>query len=793
MLFNYLKIAFRNIHRHTSYSLINILGLALGVSCCILIFTLVTYHLSFDNFHSDSDRIYRIVTEQHRDQLSYTSSVPNPLGKVFREDYAFSEKVGRICTFDELIISFDQGKERQKFKEREVAFAETEFFEIFNYPLAVGNFQTALQKPNTAIITEKMAKKYFGDENPVGKTIRLEENLEFEITGVLHNLPENSDRKTEIYLAYGSLKDYNEWFGSDDSWGGISSQMQCFVKLNPNVTVSEVEAVFPAYVKKFRPTSKNIHHYKLQPLNDIHFNAQYNGTMEKRNLWILSSIGLFLLLTACVNFVNLATAQAINRSKEVGVRKVLGGLRKQLFWQFVLETSIITSLAIVLGLAIAYAVLPLVGELFNSTLYINLFTDWQLPLFLLSLVILITFISGSYPGLILAGFKPVSALKGKISHLSLGGFKIRRTLIVTQFSISQVLLVALIVIIYQMKYAKQSDLGFNKDAIVMIPIGSADEKMKTLKNQLAQISGVEKISTCFSAPSSSFGWRTSLLFDNRSEEEAFSISFRGADEDYLKTFDLPLVAGRNLLPSDTTREFLVNETFAKKLNFSSPEQILGANMMAGGDLRGEIVGVVKDFHDHSFHGEIKPVFISSESKNYNFYAVKVSLVNLPQTLAALDKTWSQQYPEKIFEYTFLDEQIEEFYQTEDMMLRLIQGFSLIAIFIGCMGLYGMVSFMANQKTKEIGIRKVLGSNVSQILWIFGKEFAILIGFAFLLAAPFSWWLMNQWLQNFTYHINMGGWIFALALGITSIIALLTVGYQSLRAAFMNPVRSLRTE
>lgn len=327
----------------------------------------------------------------------------------------------------------------------------------------------------------------------------------------------------------------------------------------------------------------------------------------------------------------------------------------------------------------------------------------------------------------------------------------------------------------------------------MIPIGSADEKMKTLKNQLAQISGVEKISTCFSAPSSDFGWRTSLLFDNRSEEEAFAINFRGADEDYLETFDLSLVAGRNLLPSDTTREFLVNETFVKKLNFSSPEQILGTSMMAGGDLRGEIVGVVKDFHDHSFHEQIKPVFISTELENYNFYAVKVSLINLPQTLAALDKTWSEQYPDKIYEYEFLDEQIEEFYQTEDMMLRLIQGFSLIAIFIGCMGLYGMVSFMANQKTKEIGIRKVLGSNVSQILWIFGKEFAILIGFAFLLAAPLSWWLMNQWLQNFTYRIEINVWVFILSLSITAIIALATVGYQSLRAAIMNPVRSLRTE
>ncbi|MBI1767259.1 MAG: ABC transporter permease [Bacteroidetes bacterium] len=793
MFHNYLKIAVRNINRYTSYTLINVLGLALGISCALIIFSVVKHHLTFDNFHPNSDRIYRFVTEQHRDQTSYQSSVPNPLGKVFREDYTFGEKVARICTFDELVITFELKGKEKKFKEAEVAFVESEFFDIFNYPLSQGNSQTALTEPNTAIITEKIAQKYFGDESAIGKLFRLDK-IEFKVTGILKDFSKNTDRRTEIYFSYSTLKDYNEWFASDDSWGGISSQMQCFVRLKPGITSSEVEQVLPAYVKKYRPTSKNVHHYKLQPLNDIHFNAQYGGVMEKRNLWVLSCIGFFLLITACVNFINLATAQAVNRSKEVGIRKVLGSVRRQLFWQFILETGIITLLAMVIAYTISHSALPYVSEWFTSPISTDVLFEWPLMLFMLLLFFLVTLVSGSYPGLILAGFKPVAALKGKLSHQHTGGFKIRRALIITQFSISQVLMIALIVIIYQMHYAKQSDLGFNKDAIVMVPIGSHDEKMNTLKHQLSGISGVEKISLCFTAPSASWSWSTSLRYENRAEEEGFSINFKGGDEHYLSTFDLGLVAGRNLLPSDTAREFLVNETFVKKLNLQSPDDILGTTIISGGGrMRGPVVGVVKDFHDQSFHQKINPIFISTVNDQYNYYALKVSSSNLQNTLAALEKSWSQMYPEKVYEYTFLDDQIAEFYETEDTVLKLIQAFSFIAILIGCMGLYGLVSFMAAQKTKEIGIRKVLGGSVSQILWIFGKEFSGLIIISFLLAAPASWWLMNGWLQNFQYRIDIGAWIFIIAISITFTIALLTVGFQSFKAALMNPVNSLKTE
>ncbi len=336
MLKNYFKTGLRSLSRNTSYTVINVLGLSLGISCAILIFSLVSSHLNYNNFHANSDRIYRIVTEQHRDIVGYTFSVPRPLGKAFRNDFTYGEKVARIVTLNSQLVTFQKDGELVKFKEPEASFAESEFFEIFNYPLLTGD-KNSLLTSNSAIITERLAKKYFGDENPINKTFKLNGKTDFQITGILKDLPENSDKKTEIYLPYANLKDYDENIGQDDSWGGISSSVQCFVLLREGVNPAEAEEAMVPYVKKFRPTSKNVHHYKLQPLEEIHFDGKYGGVMEKGNLWVLSFIGFFLVITACVNFINLATAQALNRAKEVGVRKVLGSQRGQLFWQFLTE------------------------------------------------------------------------------------------------------------------------------------------------------------------------------------------------------------------------------------------------------------------------------------------------------------------------------------------------------------------------------------------------------------------------------------------------------------------------
>lgn len=789
MLKSFLTLAFRNIVRSASYSMINISGLALGITCGLLIFSLVTYHLNFDTFHKDSDRIYRFVTEQHRDQINHAPSVPPAFGKTFRDDYTYAEKVARLCTAYDALISFQEGNELKKFTET-ASFADPEFFEVFNFPLVSGNSTKILAEPNTAILTERVAKKLFGNESPLDRTIRLNNTIEFKITGVLKDIPDNTDLRSEIYLSYGNIAQYNDWYAADDAWGGITSDIQTFGKLKAGITPAEIESVLPELVKKFRPTSKNVHHYKLQPLNDIHFNADYGGVMEKESLVILSIIGFFLIFTACLNFVNLATAQAVTRSKEVGVRKTLGSVRSQLFWQFALETSLIVLLATVVAFSVAFMVVPFVNELFSTRVQFNLFTDWRLTVFVPVLMITVTLLSCAYPGMVLSGFNPVQALKGKLSGGS--NFNLRRSLITVQFAISQILLIGLIVVVFQMKLFKDTDVGYDTEAIVLMPLGSNDEKVKTLKHKLAEIPQVENVTTCFTSPGAQNRWGTSIVFENRAEQEDFAVSMKAGDENYIETFGLTLAAGRNLVASDTVREFIVNETFASKLAMS-PEEILGKTMRVNGDWSGPIVGVVKDFNDASLHSDISPVAITTVLEIYQTVAVKIDMENSKETLAALEKTWLEIYPELIYDYDFLDQVTAEFYQTEEMMLTLIEVFSFIALFISCMGLYGMASFMSLQKTKEIGIRKVLGGSVSHILWIFGKEFSRLILIAFLIAAPLGWFLMSKWLENYAYHIDMNVYILMAEVVIIASIVLLTVGYKALRAAVMNPVKALRTE
>jgi putative ABC transport system permease protein len=794
MIKNYFKIAFRNLKRNKAYMAINVMGLALGITCAILIFTIIKYHLNVDRFHANTDRIYRIVTEQHRDNVSYTAGVPSPLGKALREDYNYTEKIGRIATFEDALITIKDNAGDKKFKEGPgIAFTEPEYFDIFNFPLLQGDKKTALTEPNTAIITEQVAKKYFGTTDAINRVFRLDNKIDFKVSGILKNIPENTDQHCQVYASYSTLKQYNEWLGSDNAWGGIESAMNCYVLLRPNVNPAQVESVLPEYVKKFRPKSKNVHVYKLQPLSDIHFDARYDGVMQKKTLWILSLIGFFLVITACVNFINLATAQALNRSKEVGVRKVLGSKRSQLFWQFIAETTVITVLAVIIAIALSYLALPYVNRWFGLNLHINLFSDWRLLLFIPLLAIVVIFFAGSYPGLILSGFQPIVALKNKLTQRNAGGFNTRRSLIIVQFAISQVLIIAVIVIAKQMNYSKNSDLGFTKDAIVMVPVSSSPEKTKTLKTQLQKIPGVQDVSMCFSPPSSSNSWNTAPVYDNQLEEEPFRISVKSGDEDFVKTFGLRLVAGRNLYPSDSVREFVVNETFVNKVNLKSPNDALGKSLKIGGNLKGLIVGVVKDFHDRSFYGEINALCITTDIELYNSYAVKINLANTKSILSAIEKTWVSMNPEGLYAYEFVDKHIASFYESEDLMLKLIQVFSFIAIFIGCLGLYGLVSFMATQKTKEIGIRKVLGGSILNILWMFGKEFSRLILLAFIIAAPVGFWLMHSWLQDFKFRTPINTWVFVSAMLVTIIVATLTVGYRSIRAALANPIKSLRTE
>lgn len=797
MIRNYLKIGWRNLTKNRSYAFINIFGLSLGIACSIVIFTIVKYHLGFDNFHENKERIYRIVTEWHDDEPGFSEAVPSPVGRAFRSEFTFAEKTARVISYNDALVALNAGTDRKKFKEESgIAYAEPEFFDILHFPLVKGNQQNFLSSPNSAAITEKLAKKYFGTEDPMGKTIRINNKTDFIVKGILKDLPTNTDHREEIYLSYQNLIDQSRWLATDSNWGGVYSGSHCFILLKQNATPAQANQALAQLVKKnYTGRDANVWHFRLQELADIHFNPDFNGSANKKYLWAFTLIGLFLIITACVNFINLATAQALNRSKEVGIRKVLGSMPKQLFWQFIAETALITFFAILLAIVIAVVSMPFVNQLFQSNMSLQLMQNPSLWIFLLVTGVVVTFLSGSYPGLVLARFQPVMALKSQLSQKHIGGFSLRRVLVVTQFAISQMLIIGTIVIASQMHFSKNTDMGFTKEAIISLPIPISDKvKMNTLRTRIAGVAGVEKISLCFQPPAAGSNNTTGIRYDNRAEDEHWSINVKNADADYLATFGLKLVAGRNFFPSDSTREILVNETFVKKLNIKSPQEVIGKRVsINGGSTVAPIAGVVKDFHNYSFHSEISALCILPDNNNYSTCAIKVNIKNIQPAMAAMEKIWNETYPDYLYAYEFLDERIARFYEGDTMTLKLIEAFAIIAIIIGSLGLYGLVSFMAVRKTKEIGVRKVLGANLKDILWLFGKEFTRLLLIAFVIAAPLGWWAMSLYLQEYKNRISLHPGIFLLAITATFLIAALTVGYRSARASMANPVKSLRTE
>ena len=792
MIKNYIKIAWRNLKRNKAYAAISVIGLALGIACGILIFTLVTYHLSFDTFHKDQDRVFRLYTEWHDDGIGKSNGVPQPLGKTFRSDFTLGEKTARVINFHNPLITITKGNEVKKFQEEDgVAFAETPYFDILNFPLLKGDKKTVLVAPGEAIVTEKIAHKYFGKDNAIGKVIRLDNKVNFTITGILKDLPNNTDRRQQIYVSYGNMDEYTNK-RREENWGGVYSGSEAFTKLKKGISKAQGEKALAEIVKKhYTGRDLKVWFFKLQPLNDIHFNAELDGYADKKYLWALFFIGIFLIITACVNFVNLATAQALNRSKEVGIRKVLGSLPYQLFWQFIAETALITIVAVVLAVGTSYVALPAINHLFQSEMQFNVAA---LSVFIILIGIAVVFLSGSYPGLVLARFQPIMALKSKLSQEHIGGFSLRRVLVVTQFAISQVLIIGTIIVVSQLHYSQTADLGFKKDGIVLLPVPSNDKvKLSTMKNRLNEVQGVEKVSYCFRPPASQSNNTTGVNYDNRAEDEHWSINTKTADENYLSTFGLKLVAGRNFFPADTTREFVVNETFVKKLNLK-PQDVIGKTLAVNGkNNKAPIVGVVKDFYNYSFHTEISPVCIMPNFNNYSTVAIKINMRNAKTSLASFEKIWNQTFPEDFYSYQFLDDSIKKFYEMDNILLTLIEAFAGIAIVIGCLGLYGLVSFMAVRKTKEIGVRKVLGAEIKNILWLFGKEFTFLLLIAFVIAAPLAWWAMHNYLKDFQYRITIGPVIFLESILLTFIIATITVGYRSVMASLANPVKSLRSE
>ncbi|MCW5923094.1 MAG: ABC transporter permease [Saprospiraceae bacterium] len=795
MIQNYITVALRNLRRNLSYTLLNVFGLALSLGCSILIFLLVRQHLSFDTWHTKTDRIALIGTESRGETVEKMPLTPFPMSAALRQEYSFLEKTAMVSSRSNSLITIEeQGAAPVKFKEENThALAEPELFDIFDLPLTQGSF-SEFREPYTALLTEKLARKYYGTTDAVGKTFKLNAEFALRVVGILKDIPDNTALQYQMYTSWKTMEAVDSNARRMlENWGGIRGGTQCYVLFREGHSAAELESAFAGFREKyFHPEVKNWYYHTL-PLNSIHLDPDYGSGTSKSYLWTLSLIGLFLLLTACVNFVNMATAQALNRAREVGVRKTMGSTRGQLFGQFMAETSLIVLIATGLSLMLARLGMPFLNDLTGLGLTLDFSRDGLLYGFLALLMLVVVFLAGAYPGVVQSGFRPVESLKGALDSRRVGGFSLRRVLVGVQFAISQILIIGAVVVTAQMEYARTADLGFRREGIVTLPLADSEtDKKKTLKQELEQIAGVEQISLCMQPPASGANWKTQVQLEGRNEREPWAINFKFADASYAETFGLQFVAGRNLQASDTLREFIVNETVVKKLNLASAEEIIGKKLDVDGRLH-TVVGVVKDFHNHSFRDAIEPVCMGSDIENYDVCAVKINLQNTQPTLAAFEKTWTAIYPDQFYEYDFMDEWIAEFYEEEAMLLQLVRLFAGIAIFVGCLGLYGLAAFMVARKTKEIGIRKTLGASVPGILWLFGKEYVRLIVFAFVVAAPLAWWAMSNWLADYAYRISIGAGIFLLSLVVTVLVAFLTVSFQSVKAALANPVKSLRSE
>ena len=812
MLNIFYKSALRSIWSKKSFSILNIMGLAVGIAASILIFLIIRNELSYDKYQTKRGRIYRVVTtllNKSNGEISRkTPGVPPPLPAAMQKDFAQVEKTAAILAMGgaQFYIPGKNTGEEKRFKEEGgLVWSEAGIFEILDFKWLDGN-AVALKDPNTAVIAESVANKFFGDhKNAIGRTIQLYSfRIPLQIVGVFKDLPDNTDIPIRIAASYPTLRGRlpEVFANNENSWGFTFGQ--CFLLLKESQSGDQLQAQFPAFMKRYYPEDKPQDKYNiklgLQPLEKMHFDSdvelfRFDG-LSKKELLSLSLIGLFLIIVACINFINLSTAQAVNRGKEIGVRKVLGGSRSQLVKQFLLETAFITLISLIIGFFIAQLSLPLLNNLLHKELSLNFLQHPSILLFIVLSAIVVTFLAGFYPAIVLSGFNPIMIFRNKLLTKKSSAFSLRRSLVVFQFIIAQLLVIGTIIVVKQMSYFRNRPMGFDKEGIALINLPSDSTlklKYPLLKSRMLQLPGVVSASLCMEAPSNFFASNRSFYFNNAPEKEQFNITRQYADTGYFKTFGLQLVAGRHFFQSDTVCELLVNETAVKKLGLRSPGDIIGKTVSFDGTPGYPIVGVVKDFNSSSLRDEITPIMIASEYEAYEWIAIRLDRKKMKATLDQVQKTFTEIYPTYMYDRVFFDERIEEFYVNEAITSRLFKIFSFLAIFISCLGLYGLVSFMAVQKTKEIGVRKVLGASVQSIVYLFSREFTILIGIAFLIAAPVGYYLMREWLSGFYYHTNIGWEVFVIAIIISVIIAWITVGYKAIKAAIANPVKSLRTE
>ncbi|MCK4932574.1 MAG: ABC transporter permease [Candidatus Aminicenantes bacterium] len=804
MFNNYLKIALRNIFKHKGYSLINIVGLAIGMACCLLILLYIQDELSYDRYHENADRIYRVIEEVRLEGVGEeSSSMPFPTGDTLPLEYPDAVEASvRFFNFQLPTMSVQYGTSDEKlFNEPRFFFADSAVFQVFSFEMIEGDPKKALEEPNTIVITEAMAEKYFEDEDPMGKTLRWQNGVNLRVTGVIKDVPPNSHFQFDFLGSFATLR---RLFGGNLPQNWYWNPCWTYILLRDGVSADSLQAQFPALVQKYFPDSiKNKVVVKLQPLKDIHLfshlDYEINPNSDISYIYIFSAIAVFVLLIACINFMNLATARSANRGREVGMRKVLGAYRTQLIKQFLGESMILCVIAAVLSVLIIEIVLPAFNAFSGKILSTDYFTGGSLLAGLIVITLTVGILSGIYPAFFLSGFDPVKVMKGTLER---GGKSsaFRKVLVVVQFAISIVLIIGTIICFQQLNYLRNTKLGFNKDQIVMLPAyGTAlarwYERFRERILQDPHISQVAAMEDVLGAK-----YQTgSFIPEGTSESNMQQIPLLVVTHDFIETFDMEMVSGRSFskeFPTDITEGIIINESASKRFGWS-PEEALGKRLRQQNDLMLKVVGVVKDFNYASLSQPITP-FVLEMPRNpgqmnnrMRYVAVRTSAADLQQTIGFLRSTWEEVVPNRSFDFFFLDDELDKLYHAEEQMGRVFGVFTILAIVIACLGLFALASFTTELRTREIGIRKVLGAQAFGIVILLSKEFAKWVLIANVIAWPVAFYIMERWLDGFAHRTVIGIPTFIVAAILAFAISILTVSFQAFKAALSDPVKSLR--
>ena len=806
MFKNYFKTAWRSLRRNKTFSILNIIGLSIGVACSLLIALYVLDELSYDRFNTQADHIYRIDEKVKFGDFNYDGTwTPAIMGPGFAKDFKQIEQYTRLKANPSVVIR----KGGESIREDRAVYADSSLFDVFTLEMIAGDKKTALKEPHSLVITESAARRYFSSLDIIGKTLVVNDTVNYKITGVIKDMPRLSHFNFDLFMPVSELE-----AGRNPSW--VNYNFQTYLLLKPGTDVrgfeKQLDAAFQRYLSPQFGTILNVSESdfrkrgnyiqcSLMPLTDIHLYSHLsdelgiNGSIQY--VYIFSAIAILILLIACINFMNLSTASSANRAREVGIRKVLGSLKNNLITQFLVESFAACFLSFVIAIGITALLLSLFNQLAGKEIPLSLLLSGPVLLSIFLLLILVSLISGSYPAFFLSSFQPIKVLKGSLAT-GFRGSALRNTLVVFQFAVSAILMIGTLVIYSQLKYVRDKDLGFNKEQVLIVQnAGALNNNTRAFTNKLLQMPGVKNVTSSGFLPVT--GTRTTQGFLTVPEYNGKNFTIMQewfVDERYLPTFQIQLKGGRNFsaeYPSDSS-SVIINETAAKVFAGADP---LNKKLYSLTDLKGttvayKIIGVIKDFNFNSLHDQVAPLVLTLQQDNGSM-AVRMSTRDIPGLLNEIKAKWKSMTSSQPFSYTFLDEEFNKQYSADQRTGEILLLFSILAILIACLGLFGLVTFAAEQRIKEIGIRKVLGAPIADIFTLLSKDFIKLLLLSICIASPIAWWAMNKWLQDFAYRISIGWWMFVAVGAICLLIALVTISFQVIKAAVANPVKSLRAE